>query len=153
MRFLCDQMLVRLGRWLRAAGYDTAIAGRGDHDGMVLAWARDEARILLTCDRRLKGEHAPDDPRVVVLTSSKPDTAAPELSARLGIDWQAAPFSRCMIDNTPLRAASDTERRRVPEATRDLPGPVMACPTCGRLYWPGSHVRRMRSKLARWNGG
>jgi len=57
-----------------------------------------------------------------------------------------------MIDNTPLRAASGAERQRVPEAARDLPGPVMACPSCGRLYWPGSHVRRMSAKLARCSG-
>ena len=32
VRFLCDEMLVGLGRWLRIAGYDTAIADRGRRD-------------------------------------------------------------------------------------------------------------------------
>jgi hypothetical protein len=32
-RFLCDEMLVGLGRWLRIAGYDTAIAERGRRIG------------------------------------------------------------------------------------------------------------------------
>ena len=32
LRFLCDEMLAGLGRWLRIAGYDTAIARRGRRD-------------------------------------------------------------------------------------------------------------------------
>jgi uncharacterized protein len=33
LRFLCDEMLRGLGRWLRAAGYDTVIA-----DGGIANW-------------------------------------------------------------------------------------------------------------------
>lgn len=148
--FLCDQMLTRVGKWLRAAGYDTAIAGRNDHDGDILARARAEGRVLLTCDRRLKHERAPGDDGVVVLASSQPATAAPELAVRLGIDWQHAPFTRCLEDNAPVRPATASERAGVPETAANGPGPVMICPHCGRLYWPGSHVRRMRAKLAAW---
>lgn len=32
-------------------------------------------------------------------------------------------------------------------------GPVTACPDCGRIYWPGSHVRRMRARLDCWRRG
>jgi uncharacterized protein with PIN domain len=32
LRFLCDEMLAGLGRWLRIAGYDAAIAGPGRRD-------------------------------------------------------------------------------------------------------------------------
>ncbi len=149
-RFLCDQMLVRLGKWLRAAGHDTDIAGRDDHDGDILDRARTSGRLLLTCDRRLKRERAPDDDRVLVLSSSRPEVAAPELTAALGLDWQHKPFTRCLEDNTPLRPASEAELAQVPARARALPGPVMACPHCGRVYWPGSHVRRMQRKLAAW---
>lgn len=34
-------------------------------------------------------------------------------------------------------------------ASRTLPGPVRRCPTCARVYWPGSHARRMRAALQR----
>ncbi|MGH6943501.1 MAG: Mut7-C RNAse domain-containing protein [Geminicoccaceae bacterium] len=26
----------------------------------------------------------------------------------------------------------------------------MACPVCRRVYWPGSHARRMKARLERW---
>lgn len=37
LRLLCDEMLKGIGRWLRAAGYDTAIAQDGVADEDLLA--------------------------------------------------------------------------------------------------------------------
>src|SRR4051794_21778550 len=53
VRLMCDEMLLRLGRWLRAAGYDTAIAEGGVDDAAVIARCAAESRVLLTRDRRL----------------------------------------------------------------------------------------------------
>lgn len=152
MRFLCDRMLVRLGKWLRAAGYDTVIAGPAEADDEILLRARGQARLLLTCDRRLKTEHARFDARVILLTSGAIDSAAMELTHRLGIDWHLAPFSRCLEDNAPLQPAGAREAARMPPSARELSGPVMACPGCRRIYWAGSHVERMRRRLASWQG-
>ena len=52
-RFLCDEMLRGLGRWLRAAGYDTVIAGGGIPDRALAARCAEEDRVLLTKDRQL----------------------------------------------------------------------------------------------------
>jgi uncharacterized protein with PIN domain len=59
VRLLCDEMLKGIGRWLRAAGYDTAIAQDGVADEGLLAQARVENRVLLTCDRALAARSAP----------------------------------------------------------------------------------------------
>jgi uncharacterized protein with PIN domain len=40
MRFLCDEMLVRLARLLRAGGYDTYLASDGESDAGLLKLAR-----------------------------------------------------------------------------------------------------------------
>ena len=53
MRFLCDEMLVRLARLLRAAGYDTYLAAGGEPDAELIKTARREGRILITRDKRL----------------------------------------------------------------------------------------------------
>ncbi|MBV9968267.1 MAG: DUF5615 family PIN-like protein, partial [Alphaproteobacteria bacterium] len=53
MRLFCDEMLARLGRWLRAAGYDTGIAEGGLPDSVLVARCLAEGRILLTRDRHL----------------------------------------------------------------------------------------------------
>jgi uncharacterized protein with PIN domain len=148
MRLLCDEMLKGIGRWLRAAGYDTAIAASGASDDDLLAQARADDRVLLTCDRRLAGRGAPG--AVVLLSEEGLDQAAAELRLRLRIDWLHAPFSRCLLDNALLREAAPAELARLPERTRKGAGPMTVCPDCGRVYWPGSHVRRMRARLGRW---
>src|SRR3954469_17556351 len=53
MRFLCDEMLGRLARLLRAAGYDTYLAADGEPDAELIKLARREGRVLVTRDKRL----------------------------------------------------------------------------------------------------
>lgn len=149
-RFLCDEMLVGLARWLRAAGYDAATPRNGEHDGSLLARALDEGRVLLTCERRLPRDPAQYALEIVHLPPADVDTQAAELTRALGLGWDAAPFSRCMEDNTPLEAADEAALARVPPAASALGGPVCHCPACGRIYWPGRHVFRMARRLRRF---
>ena len=143
MRFLCDEMLVRLARLLRAAGYDTYLAENGEPDEALLRTARKEARILLTRDKRL----AASAEESVLIAGWGVDAEAHSLSRAVVLDWEFAPFTRCVIDNAHLRDASDDEVARLPDKTRLLGGPFRTCPACGRAYWPGSHVRRMEARL------
>jgi uncharacterized protein len=147
MRLLCDEMLKGVGRWLRAAGYDVAIVDGGAHDDDLLARAAAESRLLLTCDRRL-AQRSGHDANVVVLGTESFEGAARELRERLGVDWLHAPFTRCLRDNAPLIPANEEDIAKLPATARQGYGPITRCPECGRLYWPGSHVRRMRAKLA-----
>lgn len=150
MRLLCDEMLSRLGRWLRAAGYDTAIAESGTPDGMLIAHCRLEERLLLTRDRHLSTV-AEASVTVLCLAADRVEAQAHELRERLGVDWLRAPFTRCLVDNTPLDLAPAEMAKQVPPQSRVAGGPLHICPECGRLYWPGGHVRRMRARLAQWN--
>jgi uncharacterized protein with PIN domain len=146
----CDAMLASLARWLRAAGYDTGLAPVSAMDRAVLDACRTQSRILVTRDRHL-ASHAGKGVGVVLLTVDGLDAQAAELTVALGIDWTRAPFTRCLLDNTPLHDATPDERARVPLRARDLPGPFRTCPACGRVYWPGSHVRRMQARLEQWH--
>lgn len=150
LRLFCDAMLASLARWLRAAGYDTGLAPVDAPDRAVLDACRAQSRILLTRDRHLAA-HAGKGVVVALLVSDELDAQAAELATVLGIDWTCAPFSRCLLDNTLLREATPDERADVPPRARDLPGPFRACPACGRIYWPGSHVRRMQARMQQWS--
>lgn len=93
MKLFCDEMLSRLGRWLRAAGYDTAIAEGGLSDAEIVARCAAEGRILVTRDRHL-GAHAQARVHVIRLAEDSTETQARSLRAALGIDWNYAPFTR-----------------------------------------------------------
>jgi len=150
MRLCCDEMLARLGRWLRAAGYDTAIAEGGIADATLIARCAAEARILVTRDRHLAAA-ARGRVTVVRLAESEISTQARALRVALGADWQFAPFTRCLVDNTRLDPAPPAMAAQVPPLSRAAGGPLRVCPECGRLYWLGGHVRRMLARLAEWS--
>ncbi len=151
MRLLCDEMLGRLARWLRAAGHDTRLATPGQDDRAVLWTAIAEDRLLLSRDRGFAERKAATG-RLLLLESSAVPEQARELRRRLGLDWLAAPFTRCVVDNAHLRPASSAERARLPGGARRIGGPYFACPACGRLYWAGDHHARMRARLEDWAG-
>ena len=147
--FLCDEMLAGLGRWLRIAGYDTAIADRGRRDRDLVEQANAEKRILLTRDRRLNEIRTAND-RTLVLECDGIDAWATELVQRLSLDWNRDPLSRCTLCNVRLGIADRALIDLLPAQVRALRCSVHVCPRCGRLYWEGSHVRRIRRRLARF---
>jgi len=148
-RFLCDEMLARLCRYLRAAGYDAALARDGVRDRDLLRQCQEEARRFLTLDRRIH-EHKAALGMVVVLNTSRLEEQAQILASAFGLDWLARAFTRCLVDNTLLRPATASQRARFPWLPSGSEQPVAACPRCGRVYWRGSHYHRMREKLETW---
>jgi hypothetical protein len=149
MRLLCDEMLAGFGRWLRAAGHDTALAQPGRPDRELVERAAAEGRVLLTADRSMADRRTPV--RILLLNNDF-DADAEIVRRELSLDWLVAPFSRCVMDNAVLDEAGPQALARVPAEARGLPEPFRACPQCGRVYWPGSHVKRMRARLERWAG-
>lgn len=146
-------MLGRLARWLRALGRDVVYDESLDDDDLARA-TRDEGRLLLTRDRRLWEECGGSD-WCRLLDAERPRAQLLELSPSLQLfthDWRSRLFTRCMVCNTPL---DDVEPRAVegslPPEVRGDPRVRSAgfqrCGTCGRVYWDGSHTRRMRRWL------
>jgi uncharacterized protein with PIN domain len=147
---LCDEMLHGLARWLRAAGHDTLVAASGTPDVALVRRAAEDGRTLLTRDRRLAAAAEAAGVAVHVPAAADLDALAHELGAALGLGWAEAPFTRCLVENAPLRPAAPGDLARVPAASRGLAAALKTCPECGRLYWPGSHFRRMARRLEAW---
>mgnify|MGYP002713022024 CR=1 FL=1 len=148
-RLLCDEMLARLARWLRAAGHDTLLEEDGHSDHHLVEQAVREGRVIITRDREMTQRRAIQG-RVVLLDSDRLEDQVKTLTDQLGLDWCLAPFSRCMVDNTPVRPATPSEIARLPWQKPGVHAPFTVCPTCGRLFWKGGHTRRMLSKLQEW---
>lgn len=145
-------MLARLARYLRAAGCDTAVADSSAVDAEILRQAADEGRILLTCDRKIM-EHKAAPGRTRLLPHGSLEAQAAMLNREFGMNWLERAFTRCLLDNAVLVEADARQVAKVPESARRAHEPFLACPACGRVYWQGSHYRRMLLKLAELQGG
>ena len=140
-------MLGRLARWLRVLGFDTAYDPTAT-DPQLVSRAAAEGRVLLTRDRHLLRELRPA--RALEIYSDAPLDQLRQVVGAFALSAPVELFTRCLICNEPLSPVAEAERETlVPEAARRLPGPVRRCPHCRRVYWAGSHARRMRAALDR----
>lgn len=144
MKFLCDEMLARLGRWLRAAGYDTEIAKQGQSDSEIIERAKLEKRLLLTRDTHFL-EMTKED--LIWLQGNLLEECIAELMLKLPINWLFKPFSRCLVCNRELVRAPPSSLTHVPERICQEKPMFWHCDVCQKIYWDGSHTKRMLQQL------
>ncbi len=153
-RFVLDVHLGRLAAYLRMLGFDAAYRSCAS-DPELVRESVEQQRILLTRDRGLLKHSAVTHGYWVRETDSRKQAA--EVVERFDLARQVRPFTRCMACNATLRAASKEEvRGRVPPRTWESCDEFQLCEECGRVYWRGSHYRRMRKwveELASAYGG
>ncbi|AXK40403.1 Mut7-C RNAse domain-containing protein [Crenobacter cavernae] len=144
-RFVADAHLGALAAKLRMAGFDTLYDNHFDDDE-IEALAVAERRIVLSRDRELLKRRAITHGCYV--HAQKPAEQLREIFTRLDLFASARPFSLCMACNAPLReiAKGDIETR-VPSDVFAGHARFVTCDVCRRVYWEGSHWRRMRALL------
>ncbi len=154
-RFLVDENLGRLARWLRVAGFDALHRNPAD-DAWLLRTAVAEGRVLLTRDRKLLDPRRLPAPlraeagtvRIHFVEGFDTREQLLEVCRALGLDPLERAFRRCPLCNEPLQSI-DRERARgaVPERSLALYGEFFRCPACRKVYWEGDHVARSRRLL------
>lgn len=142
-RFLADAHLGALARRLRLLGFDTVLA-RAAPDAGLAAFADAEDRIVLSRDRALLEHRRVARGRYVRARDS--DAQLREVVAHFGLSACFQPFTRCLECNAVLRQAEPAEvADRVPARVAAEQHAFTVCSGCARVYWPGSHWRRLRS--------
>ena len=142
MKLLCDHMLGSLARWLRFMGYDTAYPEPGP-DRTLIERVRSEDRILLTRDKELAARVSD----AVRIRSDILDDQIREVAAALSLHL-VSPLSRCSLCNEILVSASTEDvKDSVPEGVRSRHRAFWRCPSCGRVYWRGTHWDKMVARL------
>ena len=142
-RFVADTHLGRLVRYLRTLGFDTMY--RDDYqDEELAAISANERRILLTRDRGLLKRNLVT--RGYCVRATDPREQLVEVLQRFDLSRLILPFSRCVHCNSFLRPArKDSISHRLPPKTAQYFEEFHVCPGCERIYWKGSHYRRMQS--------
>jgi len=151
MKFIADRTLGKLARKLRVLGFDALYWAGGNLEGAAKA-AATEGRVLLTRSRRVK-EKA-EGFQILVIEANDPREQISEVLAKLKLQPPADQFfSRCLMCNEALAAIPREEvEGRVPDFIYRLYDSFHICPRCHRIYWPGTHLQRMRKELAKTIG-
>lgn len=147
MKFIVDCMLGKLAKWLKILGFDTIYLNKAE-DRDLLLLARRERRVLLTKDQELF-HAAADRPRLFIESDNWQVQVAQVLNA-FCLQDQARPHSRCLACNIELkRIPKRLARNLVTPFVFERSASFAICPSCGRVFWPGTHFEDMDRKIGR----
>ncbi len=142
--FIAEGKLKRLVKLLRMLGlsceYD---GGESLQHAMQRAILKDS--ILLTLKPILPTRRL----RVIQLPESSHFNQFEKISNLIPITEFYNPFSRCLICNSILRGIKEDNsiKFNIPESVSERGLQLFHCNTCEKVYWEGSHIQKMLSRL------
>jgi len=144
VKFLVDNNLGRLAKWLRLLGYDTSFYKKVSLLSLSNI-ARKEERIFLTRSRKNAGLKIFDN--TMLIYSTKIFEQLRELNTKLNLTLENA-FTRCNLCNQLLRKI-DKEKvvSLVPKYVYQTSDHFEICRNCGRIYWEGTHKKVILDKF------
>lgn len=144
-RFLVDTNLGKLARYLRIAGFDTAYI-REQSDVEIISQMLGEQRALLSRDHKLLMHKVVEYgylPR-----ADDPAEQFREVCRRFALHDAIHPFSRCPNCNSVLQTVPKEEIiDQLEPLTKKHFEDFSQCPSCGQIYWAGSHRRRLDKRI------
>jgi uncharacterized protein len=144
LKFLVDHMLGKLARYLRMVGVDTVYVSQPVDVATLVKEACQEKRTILTRNTSLKRIDGFSD--FVFINDDQPDK---QLSTVLQcFKIHISPdrfFTRCLTCNQKLIAGNHEEvKGKVPPYILEIQKEFYLCPQCGKVYWEGSHLEKMK---------
>lgn len=140
-------MLGKLAKWLKILGFDTIYLNKAE-DRDLLFLAQREKRVLLTKDQELLVA-ASGLSSLFIESDNWQEQVAQVLDA-FQLRDRARPHSRCLTCNIELkRIAKKLARNLVTPFVFQRASSFAICPSCGRVFWPGTHFQDMDRKIDR----
>lgn len=137
VRFVADNHLGRLARFLRLLGLDT-LYERDWTDPELVRISTSCQRILLTRDVGLLKHGSLT--HAYYLRATDPREQVIEVVRRFHLSGRLAPFSRCMACNGELAPVAKNDIvHRLPAETRSHVDDFEMCTSCDKVYWQGAH--------------
>jgi len=155
LKFIVDNNVGKLAKWLRIMGYDSLFFN-GGNDSRMVAIALAEERVILTRDTQIMKRRVVTSGRLkaILIQSDEPERQMHQVIDSLHLDCQFKPFTICLECNQPLQEKSKQEvKDLVPPYVFQTQNQYMECPTCHRIYWRGTHWQRMNERLKRFRKG
>jgi uncharacterized protein with PIN domain len=155
IKFIADNNVGKLARWLRLMGYDTLLFKQKD-DNQMIKTALSEDRVVLTKDTQFMKRRLVTNSilKAIHIKQDDPKLQLQEVVQTLNLNYHFKPFSLCLECNRVLTPRSKEEvQNLVPTRVLETQTQYTECPACHRLYWPGTHWRAMVKKLQDWQSG
>ena len=145
-KFLADENVGKLGRWLRVLGYDAAYYAL-DSDAEIAARALKEGRIILTRDSDFLERKMVES--CVLLESIDTCEQLKQVIRELKLNpTEDKIFTRCVECNVTVEPVEKSEiRSKVPTYVYQTQEFFYRCPDCGKIFWHGTHVENVKSKM------
>jgi uncharacterized protein len=144
--FIADAHLGHLARQLRMLGFDVLFRNSYS-DAEVARISSEQQRVVLTRDRDLLIRK--DVVFGCYVHAIDCGEQLDEVLRRYRLAPHVRPFCRCLECNGLLRVVDkQSVRDRVPASSFMHYEKFFQCEHCGRVYWEGSHVARMRRRIA-----
>jgi uncharacterized protein len=154
-KFIADNNVGKLARWLRRIGYDTLLFKQKD-DGEMIKIALSENRVILTKDAQFMKRRLVTNGKLktIHIKQDDPELQVQEVVKTLSLNYHFKPFSLCLECNRELIARGKEEvKNLVPAHVFETQTQYTQCPACQRIYWPGTHWQSMGKKLRDLQGG
>ena len=147
MKFLCDQMLGTLAKWLRIYGFDTFYADSEITDDELLDISEKENRCLITRDKELIIRSKKKNLETIQLNTTDLDEQLACVLKRVKIDKKKI-LSRCTLCNSVLKVIKKEEvKNKVPIKVFENNEKFWFCQKCDKIYWTGTHSDKMFKKI------
>jgi uncharacterized protein with PIN domain len=147
MKFLVTDECVRLARWLRLMGHDTALMPARPLSALY-STAYEQSRTIITRTQRVRHSRLF---RVVPLEKGTLEAQLRQLIREVPLTVEPARMlsrcDRCNVSVEPIEKS--LARAEVPPYVFETQSTFHRCPTCHRIYWSATHEQRIRACFSR----
>lgn len=142
-KFLLDENLERLAKWLRMLGYDTIVPKSISIEKKISLCIK-ERRIFLTRNKKIAKRSEP-----YIRFFMKEQTYLKQLSEMQDlISFDNKLSTRCLNCNYILQTIEpEYIKHLVPEKVLNYFSEFKICRKCGKIYWNGSHYDAMKMEF------
>lgn len=143
-------MLGSVARKLRIFGFDTLYIAHA-HDDEILKVGIEQGRVILTADKELFKRVVKAGARGVLVSGAGDVDDIAHILSKNGVTSVdlGGIGSRCSMCNGLLEERTPEQvKNGVPDRVAECHREFYQCNACGKVYWEGGHLRRIRA-LAR----
>jgi len=150
MKFVCDDNLGKLAKFLRILGYDVLFDSKID-DHKLIRQSLEQERIILTRDTKLARFKAAQNQ--ILIENNDPIEQLKQVIRHLQLKpKKEVIFSRCLLCNNMLETIEKKGiKEKVPPYVFKTQEHFVICKNCDKIFWKGTHIQKIKEKLEKIN--